>query len=126
MILIMSAHIGKKFCPHTMIRVLVACRLSQKNGVQPYRHCANVSKCLTGTAVTTYLVQNDADAPPVASAIIILASDDLGRHVLTSSNNTLRKLAPLCAVEPINDGAIGSVLLPFHMTSQRCTAIDKI
>lgn len=65
-----------------------------------------------------YLVQDDTNAPPVTSAIVVLASDDFWRHVLAGTDNALGELSSLSAVQPVKNRSVGSVLL--HSLSLAC------
>lgn len=58
------------------------------------------NSAVTSDAIAlSYFVENDPNAPPVTSTIVVLAFDDFRRHVLTCAYNIFRELPVACGVE---------------------------
>jgi hypothetical protein len=56
-----------------------------------------------GSVAIEAFVQDDPDAPLVASAIVEVAADNLRSHVLRRSNNRSRETSSLLTIAPVQD-----------------------
>ena len=74
----------------------------------------------------TNLEQDNTNTPPVASTVVILASDDFRRHVLTGPYHALGELSSLRAIEPVQDGPVRCILLHAVALTRSRGAIDHV
>ena len=78
------------------------------------------------SAAVQAFVQNDADAPPVAAAIVGLPEYDLWSHVLTRSYNASRQLSAFVSVPPVEETFTTSTFFGVGFRLRLSNAIEEL